>query len=251
MSEMRIRRYGYRRGNRAVWLGCAAVVVASLVICGVSALLLLPSLLPQAGLAIAGFEQAGSTNSVFSQNQAQPIPTVQVQNAAVPAQVVVDAGSYGTFTIDNSAINAVVGESAGGGQVATVTFDEGQLLALCQQRTVLCSEGDGRVRRATIDLRPGGAVINGEFYVPQVGVWQRAGLVLTLNSTTAQFDVAGIDVGGVLYNVPEGSIGDSVDRIVQTGNAILREVAVSAGGSSGLQPSEIYADDRQLTLILR
>lgn len=248
MNIRRIQRYPYRRDNRPLWLGCAAVIVVSIAVCGLSAFLLAPALLPGVGLQVAGFEQAGNTDTVF--NQSPPMPMIQVQNPVSPAQVSVDAGGYGTFNLDTTRIDAVVGESISGGQIATVTFNESQLLDLCRQRTVICGEGDGRARNATIDLRPGGAVINGEFYVPQVGIWQNAGIVLKLNSTTAQFDVAGVDLNGTLYNVPPGEIGDSVNRIAQTGNAILRELTVTAEGSA-LQLSEIYADDNLLTLILR
>jgi hypothetical protein len=240
--------YPYRRNNRAQWLGCAAVIIVSIAVCGISALLLAPTLLPRVGLQVAGFQEAGNTGSVFT--QAQPIPTVQIQNAVSPPQVVVNAGTHGTFNVDTSSMDAVVGESAAGNQIATVTFDESQLLDLCRQRTVICGEGDGRIRGATIDLRPGGAIINGEFNIPQLGLWQRAGIVLRLNSAAAQFDVIGVDVNGVLYSVPPGELSEAVSRIARTGNEILREVVVSAGGAT-LQLSQIYADDHYLTLILR
>lgn len=248
MNRGRIQRYPYRRNNRAAWIGCATVIVVSIAVCGVSLLLLAPSLVPRVGLQVAGFEEAGDTSTVFTQSQ--PIPTVQVQNPVQPAQVVVNAGEYGTFNVDASALDAIVGDSPEGGQVGTVSFNESQLLDLCRQRTVACGEGDGRVRNASIDLRPGGAIINGDFYVPQLGLWQQAGIVLRLNSTTAQFDVAGVDFNGVLYSVPPGELSDSVNRIAQIGNDILNDVAVSAGSTS-LQLTEIYADDSLLTLILR
>jgi hypothetical protein len=248
MNRGRIQRYPYRRNNRAAWIGCATVILVSIAVCGLSLLLIVPSLLPRVGLSVAGFEEAGDTSSIFS--QAQPMPTVQVQNPVQPAQVVIQAGDFGTFNVDASALDAVVGESPDGGQIGRVTFNESQLLDLCRQRTPVCGEGDGRVRNASIDLRPGGAVVNGDFYVPQVGLWQRAGIVLRLNSTTAQFDVAGVDVNGVLYNVPPGELRESVNRVAQLGNDLLDDVVVSAGGSS-LQLREIYADDNFLTLILR
>jgi hypothetical protein len=224
------------------------VIVVSIAVCGLSLLLLAPSLVPRVGLSVAGFEEVGNTGSIFS--QAQPIPTVQVQNPVQPAQVLVDVGELGTFNVDASSLDAVVGDSPEGGQVGRVSFNESQLLDLCRQRSVVCAQGDGRVRNASIDLRPGGAVVNGDFYVPQLGLWQRAGIVLRLNSTTAQFDVAGVDVNGMLYNVPPGELSESVNRIAQVGNEILNDVVVNAGGAS-LQLREIYADDNLLTLILR
>jgi hypothetical protein len=230
-----------------IGFGCAAMIIFGLFVCALSLVLLIP-ILPRLGLQMAGLEPAGDTSSVFA--IFTPIPTIQVQNPVAPAQVVVDAGQYGTFNIDARSYDVAVGESTVGTPLATATFNESQLLDLCRQRTLICGIGDSRVRKASIDLRPGGAVINAEFYIPQFSLWQQAGIVLKLNSATVQFDVMGVDFNGTLYNVPPGEISESVNRVADTGNDLLRSVAIIAEGEV-FQLSEIYADDTQLTLVLK
>lgn len=244
MAGLRIERYP-RRNNRIIGMGCLAIMIVGLLVCALSVILLLPAL-PNIGLQLAGLEATGETSAAFPTQP--PIPTVQIQNPVAPSQVVINAGQYVTFNVNPGNATVIVGESTTGQSLATATFNESQLLELCRQRTLICSAGDNRVRNASIDLRPGGAIINGEFYIPQLGIWQRAGVVLRLNG--AQFTVLGVDVNGTLYAVPPGEISEAVNRIATTGNDLLREATMSAGGAT-LSLTEIYADDNILTLVLR
>jgi hypothetical protein len=245
MAGLRIERYPRRNNNRLLGMGCLAMIVVGVLVCGLSVLLLFPAL-PNIGLQLAGLEAAGDTKSVFPTQP--PMPTIQIQNPVAPSQVVINAGQYGTFNVNPASASIIVGESTTGQSLATATFNESQLLELCRQRTLICGAGDNRVRNASIDLRPGGAIINGEFYIPPIGIWQRAGVVLRLNG--AQFTVLGVDVNGTLYTVPPGDLSEAVNRIATTGNDLLRVATMNAGGET-LNLSEIYADDNILTLILR
>lgn len=237
-----------RRPRRMMSLGCLALFASALVICGIGALLLI-SIVPRLGLQAAGFAVVGDTETVF--DAAPPvIPTVQMQNPVIPAQVVIETRDYGSFNLDSRQSQLQMGEALSGGQVATVIFNEAQLLALCQQRTRACGTGDSRIRNATIDLRAGGAVIYADVMVPTLNVWQRAGIVLRINPSTAQITVAGVDYNGVLYQAPPGELQALVAQVEQTANAVLRDAVVNANGAS-LRLSEIHADDQQLTLVLR
>ncbi len=243
MGQMRVYRPARRRG----WgCGCLLLLAGVGTVFLIGVILLIP-LLPQIALGLAGFEEQGETRDVFV--DAVPIPTIALVDPIIPPQITINAGSYGALDLDTAAVDVTVGQD-GASQVAIATFDEAELLQLCRERSSICATGNPQIRNATVDLRPGGAVINAEFFIPQFGLWQAAGIVLVLNSQTAQVDVIGVDINGVLFSTPPGTLSDSVTQIEQQGNALLREVVISAGGDT-LQLAEIYADEMLLTLVMR
>jgi hypothetical protein len=247
---MRVERPPTRRSRTIPLLGCGCLTLAMACIATiVGALLLLPAL-PGLVLQTAGFQSEGSTAAVFAAVTPPPVPAVQ--NAVSPTQIVVELGSYGSETLDTNqyAYTVAVGSDAGGGQLATVTFTESDLMALCMQRTTLCGAGNGQVRGARFDLRPGGAVVYADVLVPQLNAWQNLGVVLRVDGSGRQLQAAGVDVGGVLYAAPPNELGSILRDVETAANDVLRQLALSAGGTR-FTLDQARVDDTTLTLILR
>lgn len=235
-------------------LGCFGVLLIFGVIMVVLAVILWPRL-PNIMASVVGLSEVGRTQDLFA--QATPVPAVALENAEVPDQVVVDMGNYGgeqRLTTDNGLYEVVVGSDvSSGADTALVTFDEAGLLAVCQQRSPICNNTDSRFQNISFDLQPGGIVIYADANLQQqVGfnLQQRLGLALRLDASRTQFEFAGIDVNGQLYNINLPEFADEIARLERDGNALMHDVSVSAGdGQYSL--SEVIADDTTLTLVLR
>ncbi len=189
----------------------------------------------------------GDADSAFDGVSAAP--TVQVQSAYTPPQVIVNAGSFGAQSLDGDSGNYTIrmGQSGGGGEVIVATFTESGLLELCRLYSNVCDNNSAQFRNIRFNLRPGGVLVYAD--VPVAGVWQLAGIALRLDGYN-QFEVVGVDVGGVLYDSPPGDIAGIIEEIEREGNDLLREFTIQAGGVS-YRLFEIYADEDSLTAILR
>lgn len=246
---MRIERVTRRSNLPYLACGCLAVFVGCLVVVGAAALFLLPRF-PGVTLQIAGFQSRGDTEAVFA--GATPLPTLDVQNAVQPQQAVIELGQYGTQTLNPQLYDytLTVGTTSSGSEVAVLTFTEASLMALCQQRTTVCSANGTAYRNGRIELRPGGAVIYADVYVPQLASWLPLGSVMQLDASMRQFVVVGVDFNGTLYQAPPTELGRIITDIEQTGNDILRQLILEAEGER-YHLSEMRIDDSTLTLVLR
>lgn len=242
-----------RRTRSNKWLpvgcGCGVALAALITIAGIGLLLLIP-LLPDITLRLSGFSPRGETANLFE--AAAPLPPVEVNNPITPPDVVVDLGAYGSQELPaaTSDYTVVTGSSDTGAPLATVSFDETALTNLCYQRSAICRNDNPQYQNVRIDLQPGGAVVYADVNVPNLGIQQTAGVVLRLDGTGRQFEVAGVDIGGALYDTPPGDMSDLVDDIERTGNDILNQLTLEAAGSQ-YALSEVRVDDSTLTLILR
>jgi hypothetical protein len=246
---MRIERQRRRSNNLPIiGIGCAAAAAGCLFVAGIGFLLLLPNL-PSFALQLSGFSPKGDTESIFA---VTPIPPVQVNNPITPPEVVVDLGAYGSQELPAATTDytVVTGNSDSGAPVATVSFDETALMNLCYERSEICRNTNSQYQNVRIDLRPGGAVVYADVTLPNVGVQQTAGVVLRLDATGRQFEVAGVDIGGALFDTPPGEMSSLVSDIEQTGNDILNQLSLQASGTQ-YTLSETRIDDTTLTLILR
>jgi hypothetical protein len=207
----------------------------------VALILLLPAL-PGLALQFAGFNRRGETAAVFQSNlpPAQPIT-----GAVQPVGVSVSAGSYGRFELPAGAGYQV---TVGAGQ-ATVAITEQALLDQCRLRSNLCGAGNGQFRNARFDFRPGGAILYADAYISSFNLWQTVGLVLEVDASGRQFTIAGVDVGGALYNVPESGLGTDINRIAEAANDALNQLSVNISGSAYILQS-IRLDESSLTLLL-
>lgn len=248
MSALQVERYSRSR-RRGVGLGCGCGLVA--LMCGVVAcvwgyMFSSTPLLTAIGLEIAGAQRIGRTDDLFETVNTTENTSTIPQGRSTAGRVTVSLGAYGQQTLDTSPQTVTITTSADNAQV---TFSESGLVALCDQRGNTCTEGDSRYRNISVDLRPGGAVVNAEV---NAGVWQRIGVVVRLNAIGTRFEVLGVDVGGVLYD-PETLPGETatfVREVARVGNDALRQLVVNIGGR-GYNLETILIDETQLLLVLR
>jgi hypothetical protein len=235
-----------RRGCAA---GCILLVAALLAFSVITVLVILPNLttiLPSLGAQIAGLEPAGSTADQF--RNSAPLPAVEIQNAQPASDVTVTTSQFGTVNLDTRAFT--IGETSTGATVSTATYSESQLNQLCRERSEICGAGNGQIRNAQIDLRPGGAVVRGEIFIPQVNLWQNVGVVLKTSGTSPRLEMTGVDLNGSFFNLPEGEIGNAARQIESAANDALQQAVATINGQT-LQLSEIYADDQQVLAVFR
>jgi hypothetical protein len=246
---MRIERQKRRSNWPLIACGCGAALAGLLAVIGVGIILII-ALLPDITLRLNGFAPKGETENLFE--SAAPMPTIEVINPVTPPEVVVDLGAYGSQEIPAATTDytVVTGSSDTGAPLATVSFDETALMNLCYERSEICRNENPQYRNVRIDLRPGGAVVYADVTVPNIGIQQTAGVVLRLDGAARQFEVAGVDIVGALYETPPGDMSTLVSDIEQTGNDILNQLSLQAGGSQ-YSLSEVHVYDNTLTLVLR
>jgi hypothetical protein len=246
---MRIERQRRRSNLPLIGCGCATALAALLAI-GAVVVILLVAFLPDITLRLNGFSPVGQTERIFQ--EVEPAPTIVVNNPVTPPDVVVDLGQYGSQEIPpaTSDYTVVTGSTDTGASVAMVSFHEAALLNLCRERSEICRNENPQYQNVRIDLRPGGAVVYGDVTVPNLGIQQTAGVVLRLDGTGRQFEVAGVDIGGALYDTPPGDMSALADDLQRIGNDVLNQLSIQAGGSQ-YRLSQVQVDDTTLTLVLQ
>jgi len=248
-----VRRRQGNSGWKLLGCGCLGALGLLIVLAVVGIFFLLPRL-PDLAASIVGMTSRGPTDAVFVENQ--PAPTVELQNTTEPAQVTVNLGSYGgeqTLTTDNPAYDVTVGSDTTGRETAVVTFTEAGLMDVCRQQNDICSGADPRFQNARIDLKPGGAIIYADVSVPSgygFDVQQTAGVVLQLDGSGRQFVFSGIDLNGNLYTNPPAELASTVQQFEQTGNDVLNQVSINAGGGT-LMLQRAQIDEETLSLVMQ
>jgi hypothetical protein len=229
-------------------LACLAVLGLCGII-GVVAGAILITQLPGLVLATSGFAPRGDTNQAFVGNVAAA--PIQLENAAPASDAVVSLPQVGTQPLPpNPSVYQIETGMTNGVEAARVTVTESGLLDLCRQRSTFCTTGNNQIRNLSLDLRPGGAIVYGDFFVPQVGIWQSGGLVLRLDPSRTQLEIAGVDIGGILYSVPTSPLGDQITQAAREANILLRQAVLeAAGGTYSL--AEMRIDDTTLTFLMR
>lgn len=240
---MRLQRYQPIRRRSSIGFGCLFVSAGGILLCIVAVLILLPAL-PGIVLRVAGFEARGSTDALFADSQ----PPIDLPEGQQPSTAILRAGSYGTSTF-NSTTSPYTVQISSSVPLANASFDETGLLDLCYQYSDLCEAANGPIRNATIDLRPGGGVIYGEVYLPELNRWQNIGVVMQVNSFN-RVDVLGIDLDGTLYSAPPGFVADQVAQMEQTVNDILNQLVLESG-ENAYRLSQVIVTDTLLTLLFR
>lgn len=238
------------RPNRTPMIvcGCLAVMGGVGLVLVVAVILLLP-LLPGLALQFSGYQPQGNTQQVFA--NVPPEQPVVVENAVSPTQAVINLGQYGSQELPQTLNYTLsVGNSANGAPLATVAFTETSLMDQCYQRTDICSNTNPQYRNARIDLRPGGGVIYAEIFIQQFGIWQPVGVVMRLDASQRQFEIAGVDVNGTLYALPPNGMADQITEIVTMGNQALQAASLEAGGGR-YTLTQVQITDTTLTLVMR
>ena len=200
---------------------------------------------PSLALLVAGFKPQGSTAQVFS-NQANT-PPVQLENPVSPSQALVNLGSSGSQELP---ANNVQTGTLNGSAAAAVTFSESDLMNLCVQRTTFCSNTNPQYKNVKVDLQPDGGIVYADVNIPELGLTQNIGVALKLNATHRQFDVLGVDVGGTLYGLPTGTLGERVQEIAAKANDLLQVASLDVGGGV-YNLSDIHIDANSITFVMQ
>ncbi len=246
---MQVQRARRRSSPRWSGCGCLVAVIGFVLVISIAAVLLLLPVLPGLALRLAGFAPQGSTSQAL-QNAPASLPPVPVSNPTRPTTVTLNLGPLGTQTIANDPATTLIEIGGDGSPVAVVNVSEAGALDLCRERSTICSSGNNQLRNASIDFRPGAAVIYGELFIREVGFWQPVGLALRLSADQRQMMLAGVDIAGTLYSLPTGALGDQLNEVVNQANRLLREMSLDAS-SRRYTLDEIRLDETSLTLILR
>lgn len=228
--------------------GCVGIVAGVVLVVLIGIIVLLPAL-PRLAAQAAGFTPKGDTQAVFT-NAQQPTPNIQNPVAPLDAVLDVNQPDVGPLPADQNYYQVQTGTTDTGAPAASVTFTEANLMDLCRQRTTLCSDANSQFRNVRIDLRPGGAVVYADVQIPELPVQQAMGVVLRLDTSGRQFEVAGVDIGGSLFGIPSGALGDQVAQVAATGNTLLQQLELEAGGGQ-YRLSQVYIDDLTVTLLLQ
>jgi hypothetical protein len=211
--------------------GCFAALGGLMIALVVGVIALLPSL-PNVIAQSAGLEPRGAVADVFD------APSILAQiPAIVPAavsEIFVSVPRIGSQTVSlaavqNSAQQVNFGtDASSSAPAAVITFSESDLQALCDQRPE-CS-ADSRFSNPTIDLQPNGAIVYADVVIPSVGISQRIGAVLRVNSFGSGFEIMGVTINGTLYAIPPDTFGIDLDSLEQQANDALTQVTISAAG---------------------
>ncbi len=250
---MFLSRYDYRRRQARftplLYVGCGTAALGLCAALFVVALLILPN--PQAFvLQVLGFRSAGQTEAAFAN---QVVRSTPVLNQAAPvSQIVLSLPQIGQQTIipDGERLQIDAGvDAVTAQQTLRAQTDEAGLLALCQQYSALCGEGDGQVRGVRFDLRPNGLIVYAEVFVSGLNVWQPVGIVFQ-QVVGQRLGVIGVDVGGMLLVNPPAPYSELITQAEEAINQLIGSLGATAAGTA-YTLQEIYLDDDQLTLILR
>jgi len=254
---MRLQRQQVKRGQGRSngLMGCVTIFIALIGILLAGGLFLVPRL-PQIALRAGGFESLGDTEQVVEQMAAESAVVAAAPaitgNQNVSSALIVDAGPLGrrSLTTNSPSVAIQIGQSAGGTALMQASVNEDDLLDLCKQYSPYCQANGTPLRNATVDLRPGGLIIRGEFLVPTLNIWQRAGVVIRLRDGSNRVEVTGVDLDGQLFAAPPDGFGELVVEMEQTANQVLQQLTVQAEGQS-FRLDNIFIDDATATMTLR
>jgi hypothetical protein len=245
---MQIRRYKYRNRDLYLGFGCLASLALCFIVVVIGALIIIP-VLPTIGMRLMGFTAQGETQALFS--EVTPVEPVPLENPIEVSQATINLGAYGTQNLPPDPLTYTIEiGSMGGSQAATVNFTEAGLMELCRNSSEICRNGDSRFRNVRLDLKPGGAIVYADVALPDINISQNVGVVLRLDTPNARFTVAGVDVGGILYQVPPSNMGELVSEVERVGNDVLRQLTLQAAGEH-FTLTEVYIDETQLTMVMR
>lgn len=249
---MQVERYNAGRRHtrsRSRWgLGCLFIFMAGALGLLIAGILLLP-LLPQITAQIAGFEPIGDTDTVLLTSATpQPAPTRVQPVQSAPSSLTLSTSSYGAVSVNSLDADVRIGES-NGAPIVQVSFTERDLLASCRNVSSFCSPSGTPIRNASFDLRTTGLVINGEFNVPQLGLWQPAGIVMQIIGSD-QLRVIGVEIDGQVFAAPPNELGQLIAEVERTANDILRQLSAQISGQA-YDLREIALADEQLIITLR
>jgi hypothetical protein len=221
-----------------VGCGCLALVLVGALSVAIMGVIFAP-LVPNVALQLAGFEDVGTSDTLFADAPRTP-PTPLANPQPLSETLALAAAGYGQRTLDTRNPHYSVSLS---GRQMQIRFTDTSLNALCRQQTDFCAADGQQLRNAVIDTRNGGALITGAVYVPQVGIYQQAGVALqTVGNRVA---VIGVEVNGRVYAVPDNELGNTVLELERALNDLLQNATLTANGTA-YRLLDIHSDDEQV-----
>ncbi len=239
---MRVTRASYSRrtGLNTQGCGCGMGIFLAVFVVGVVLVLFLPAV-PALGLRIAGFQPVAETEKVLEADDVDGVKPLS--DATTSSQFVV---TYGGERRIISGVPITIGMNESGREQVQVTFNESTIISLCNQYSAFCMSSGNRVRNVTVNFRSGGAILQADVYITQLASWQSVNAVVTISDNT-QLGIEGVDVGGVLYEFPDGELGELVRDVEQEANAFLRGATIEVNGDV-YRLSSVVIDENSLVL---
>lgn len=240
---MRIERYATRPKNRS-GCGCLLLLLGISTIFAIIMIVLLPAI-PAIGLRLAGFQPI---DQPITQATAESIPVINsAQNAS---QVIVSAGSYGQRTISaSSAYTMQIGTDEAGAGIAQITLTESGLATLCNQYTDGCSSNGSPFRNASVNLQNGQTIISGDAFISSLNTWQSLSAIVSVTPNNT-INVDGVEIGGTVFAIPDGELGQRIRDIQSTANQALQQLSVQSNGVT-YRLSDITITETQLVATFR
>lgn len=243
--NLKIERYSSQRNHRlSGGCGCGLIMV-SLGIALIVGIALIAPALPAIGLRLAGFQPI---EQPVHESTPEPIPVIIAPQTS--SQMILSAGTFGQRTLpQSSAYTMQTGINEAGADVAQITIAESGISTVCAQYTQVCSESGNPFRNVTVNLQNNRATISGEAFISSLNTWQAVSVIVSLSETNT-IQVEGVEVGGTLFAIPDGELGQRIRDVQSTANEAIRQLGVQTNGSS-YSLSDIILTETQLVATFR
>ncbi len=236
---MQIQRYHRRPHSTIGGCGCYGLIIGALIGIIIAGVALLWPILPDVLLRIGGFVPSGNTADIFT----TPQPAItQTENLQRYVPQTFSIRFEATVISFSGGFNLRVSEN---GARAVAEFTESQLANLCEQQTVCNSVA---LQNVAIDLMHGGGVVYADIALPDIGLQQRAGLVVQIQDDN-RIKLIGIDREGRLYTVSSGDIASQLLELENDINRILQTAVIDID-SARYRITGITSQQDKLTLSL-
>ena len=223
---------------------------------------------PRAILYFAGFQDGqdtdeflgGMSDGAITINESGEIETgnVLVEVAPTPVIVVEEIDQVTVEldgrqeTIDLNALGvdrAELGTAADGSDVYYFEYDESSINEIFQTAVWPQAPADvtSQVQNVSIELRSNAVVLNGQ---ADIGFgMQDVGVILAVDGSNARFSVAGVELGGLVFETPpSGPIGEYITLAETEGNRALNELVLYSSGGTPLSIENIAVENGQLRI---
>lgn len=223
---------------------------------------------PRAAMYVAGFRDGQDTDEflgdlsdgsiVIDETGATVTGNPVLEVAPTPVTVIEELdqvtveldGQQGTVDLNALGVDrAEKGTDADGSEVYYFEYDESSINQIFQTAVwpQAPAEVTNQVQNVSIDLRSNAVVLNGQ---ADIGFgMQDVAVILAIDANQAKFTVAGIEVGGLVFETPPGGpIGEYVTLIETEGNRALDELVLYGSGGTPLSVQHIAVENGQLRI---
>lgn len=189
----------------------------------------------------------GTNSAPIGQSAVQVVPETITSVAQVTVNVQGQQGVIDTGVIHAERVEQA--QTTSGTPAYYAEYNQAGANALATDLFTQYAPADVRqqVRNPRVELKQGAVIVYAEANL-ELG-WQEVGLVMQLTNNGRQFEVAGIDINGQLYNTPpSGYISELMQTIELEGNRALNNAQIVTP-SGNLNIQQIYITEDTLQLI--